>query len=154
VVHQCGAHVGFNDLARLEQVARMLPEKTSRRYYVATHLSPLEVGWLYGQTQLVVARAGANTVLELAARGLMAIFIPIPWVTHDEQTKNALVLVEAGTASILPESELSGERLLVEIRRRMSEADQLDNQRQAAKALVDMEATDKLTQVVLQAVRH
>ena len=154
VVHQCGAHAGYNDIAHLKRAVEMLPEEISRRYYVAPHLSPIEVGWLYTTVQLVVARAGANTVLELAAKGLAAIFIPIPWVTHDEQTKNASVLVEAGTASILPEKELNGRRLLSEITSRMASLDELDLAREAAKALVDRNAAVKLTDVVLELARR
>ena len=57
---------------------------------------------------LVICRAGASTVSELAAIAKPAILVPSPNVTADHQTKNARVLSERGGAVLLPESECSG----------------------------------------------
>lgn len=151
VVHQCGSHSGFNDLERLQQLAGQLPAEQQRNYYVQAHFSPTEVGWLYHYVSAVVARAGANTVLEIAACGLPAVFIPIPWVTHDEQTKNAQVLVEAGTAVILAEKDLSPANLQQSIAERIQASVTMISAKQAARALVDPRATDKLVSLVKEA---
>lgn len=50
---------------------------------------------------IVVGRSGANTVIEVAALGKSAIFIPLPWASGDEQYKNADVLRRNGGASII-----------------------------------------------------
>jgi UDP-N-acetylglucosamine--N-acetylmuramyl-(pentapeptide) pyrophosphoryl-undecaprenol N-acetylglucosamine transferase len=149
VVHQCGAHAGFNDYDRLMERSAALPAELQDRYYVAKHFSAQEVGLIYHQAALVVARAGANTVLELAAYGLPAVFIPIPWVTHDEQTQNAKVLVEAGTATIVPEKRLTVESLTVAIAQRLAQTTDTMAAKARAKALVDLQATTKLTEVVV-----
>jgi len=60
---------------------------------------------------LVLCRAGASTVSELAAIAKPAILVPSPNVTADHQTKNARVLSNAGGAVLLPEKECSGEVL-------------------------------------------
>lgn len=151
VVHQCGAHAGFNDFDRLQSLVAALPEPLQQQYMLARHFSANEVGLIYHQASTVVARAGANTVLELAAYGLPAVLIPIPWVTHDEQTKNAQVLVEAGTAILLPERELSAERLLGAISERITALSSLDSSRRKARSLVDLEAATRLTRMVVEA---
>ncbi len=65
----------------------------------------------YGWADLVVCRAGALTVSEIAATGLAAVFIPYPAAVDDHQTRNAEVLAEVGGARILQEAELTTTRL-------------------------------------------
>jgi UDP-N-acetylglucosamine--N-acetylmuramyl-(pentapeptide) pyrophosphoryl-undecaprenol N-acetylglucosamine transferase len=60
---------------------------------------------------LVICRAGATTLAELAASGRPAVLVPFPAATDDHQRKNARVLVEAGAAVMLEERELSGASL-------------------------------------------
>ena len=60
---------------------------------------------------LVICRAGASTIAELAAIAKPAILVPSPNVTADHQTKNAKVLAGSGGAVLLPESECSGQKL-------------------------------------------
>ena len=56
---------------------------------------------------LVVCRAGATTLAELAALGRPALLVPFPKATDDHQTKNALVLADAGAAALLSENSLA-----------------------------------------------
>lgn len=60
---------------------------------------------------LVICRAGASTIAELAAIAKPAILVPSPNVTADHQTKNAKVLAEHGGAVLLPEAQCSGQTL-------------------------------------------
>jgi UDP-N-acetylglucosamine--N-acetylmuramyl-(pentapeptide) pyrophosphoryl-undecaprenol N-acetylglucosamine transferase len=60
---------------------------------------------------LVVARAGAMTVAELTTCGKPAVLIPLPTAIYDHQTKNAMVMEAAGAAVLLPQAELTGEKL-------------------------------------------
>lgn len=65
----------------------------------------------YSWADLVVCRAGALTVSEVAVAGLAALFIPFPAAVDDHQTHNASVLAERGGARILQESELTANGL-------------------------------------------
>ena len=65
----------------------------------------------YSSADLVVCRAGAITVAELAAAGLPGILVPFPHAVDDHQTKNARFLADAGAAVLLPQGELTPERL-------------------------------------------
>jgi UDP-N-acetylglucosamine--N-acetylmuramyl-(pentapeptide) pyrophosphoryl-undecaprenol N-acetylglucosamine transferase len=65
----------------------------------------------YGNADLVICRAGALTVAELAAAGVASILIPFPFAVDDHQTRNAQFLSQRGAALLLPQSELSAERL-------------------------------------------
>ncbi len=65
----------------------------------------------YGWADLVICRAGALTVSELAAAGLGAVLVPFPHAVDDHQTRNAEFLEQAGGARILPEAALSSDSL-------------------------------------------
>ena len=65
----------------------------------------------YAWADLVVCRAGALTVSELAAVGLPAILVPYPHAVDDHQTGNARYLTEAGAARLLPQGDLTPETL-------------------------------------------
>ena len=65
---------------------------------------------------IVVCRAGAMTLTELAMMGKAAILIPSPNVTNNHQYKNAAVLERAGAALLISEKELTGERIVSEVR--------------------------------------
>jgi UDP-N-acetylglucosamine--N-acetylmuramyl-(pentapeptide) pyrophosphoryl-undecaprenol N-acetylglucosamine transferase len=65
----------------------------------------------YAEADLVVCRAGATTVAEIAAAGVASVLVPYPHAVDDHQTANARFLADAGAAVLLPQSELSAERL-------------------------------------------
>jgi UDP-N-acetylglucosamine--N-acetylmuramyl-(pentapeptide) pyrophosphoryl-undecaprenol N-acetylglucosamine transferase len=60
---------------------------------------------------LIVCRAGATTLAEVAAAGKPAILVPLSTATDDHQRKNAEALAEAGAAVLLLESEMNGRTL-------------------------------------------
>ncbi len=66
----------------------------------------------YQWADLVLCRAGALTIAELAAAGVASILVPYPHAVDDHQTTNAAYLVDAGAAVLLPQTELSVTRLL------------------------------------------
>jgi len=65
----------------------------------------------YDWADLIVCRAGALTVSEVAAAGLAAVFVPYPHAVDDHQTRNAEYLLEHGAAVILPENGLTAGKL-------------------------------------------
>lgn len=71
----------------------------------------------YGWADLVIARSGALTVAELAAAGVGSILVPYPSAVDDHQTRNAAYLVQPGAAALIPQSELTPQRLGAELRR-------------------------------------
>jgi UDP-N-acetylglucosamine--N-acetylmuramyl-(pentapeptide) pyrophosphoryl-undecaprenol N-acetylglucosamine transferase len=60
---------------------------------------------------VVVCRAGATTLAELAAVGAASILVPFPFAIDDHQSRNAQALSKAGAALVVPQAELSAERL-------------------------------------------
>jgi len=105
VVHQTGER-DYNAVrvayARREFKAEVLPfiENMAERF---------------AQADLIVCRSGAITVAEVSASGRAAIFIPFGASTDAHQTRNAAAMQDAGAARLLPQDELTPERLTTEI---------------------------------------
>ena len=81
---------------------------------------------------LVIARSGAGTVSELAVAGRPSVLVPYPHATDDHQTRNAEVLSSAGGAWVLPEAEMTVERLSQHLAKLMDQPDLLKNAAEAA----------------------
>ena len=88
-----------------------------KRAYQAAGVSATAVAFIenmasaYADADLVICRAGAITIAELAAAGVASILVPFPRAVDDHQTKNALFLADRGAALLLPQSALTPERL-------------------------------------------
>ena len=65
----------------------------------------------FAEADLIVCRAGASTVTEIAAVGAAAVFVPFPAAVDDHQTANARFLVDQGAGLLLPQQEMSPEKL-------------------------------------------
>jgi len=70
----------------------------------------------YAQADLVICRAGALTVAELAAAGVASVLVPLPHAVDDHQTGNARFLSDAGAAVLMPQSSLNADALATLIR--------------------------------------
>jgi UDP-N-acetylglucosamine--N-acetylmuramyl-(pentapeptide) pyrophosphoryl-undecaprenol N-acetylglucosamine transferase len=65
----------------------------------------------YAAVDLVICRAGASTVTEIAAVGVASILVPLPWAVDDHQTGNARFLVDRAAAILIPQAEFTPEKL-------------------------------------------
>ncbi|MEM9101144.1 MAG: undecaprenyldiphospho-muramoylpentapeptide beta-N-acetylglucosaminyltransferase [Pseudomonadota bacterium] len=101
----------------------------------------------YAWADLVICRAGALTISELAIVGLPAILVPFPFAVDDHQTANARFLTEAEAAILLPQSELSKEKLLEIIEALLIDDKKLLAMSQKAKQLGKPNATADVSKV-------
>lgn len=117
VRHQCGKD-NHNDMLVAYSQAGI---DTSRHVF---ELMPFidDMAKAYAWADVVVCRAGALTVTEIATVGVAPIFIPLPHAVDDHQTANAKSLTNHGAGILLPQSQLSGEKLN-EILSRLSRQD-------------------------------
>ena len=80
---------------------------------VQANLTPFidDAAQAYAEADVIVCRAGASTVTELAAVGAAAVFVPFPAAVDDHQTANARFLVDAGAGWLVQQSVLSAQKL-------------------------------------------
>jgi UDP-N-acetylglucosamine--N-acetylmuramyl-(pentapeptide) pyrophosphoryl-undecaprenol N-acetylglucosamine transferase len=103
---------------------------------------------LYGWCDLVICRAGALTVSELAAAGVASVLVPYPYAVDDHQTGNARFLSDAGAALLLPQTELSAQGLAKMIAGFTRE--KLLDMAKAARALAKPDATRQVADVCVE----
>jgi UDP-N-acetylglucosamine--N-acetylmuramyl-(pentapeptide) pyrophosphoryl-undecaprenol N-acetylglucosamine transferase len=84
-----------------------------------------DMGSAYRRADLVICRAGATTIAELAALGKPSILIPYPYAAHKHQDINAGALVANGAADMIPERDLNGKTLSRKVRRYMEKREEL-----------------------------
>lgn len=101
VVHQ----TGIQSLPRAK-------EFTNKQYIARDFFDVQSVSWLFAHARVVVARAGANTVIELALAKKQAILVPLPWSARGEQQENARWLKSLGLAKIVDQDHVSSDELL------------------------------------------
>jgi len=94
----------------------------------------------YADADLIVARAGASTVTEIAAVGAAALFVPFPSAVDDHQTTNARFLVDAGGGWLVQQNELTPE-LLADLLQNTGRAALLERA-EKAKTMQKTEAVD------------
>jgi len=99
------------------------------------------------EAQLVVCRAGATTLAELALAGRPALLVPYPFAADDHQTKNAEAVERVGGALVLKDAELSGERLAATIAALLDDPDRLRRMGEAARTLARPDAAGKIADV-------
>ena len=105
----------------------------------------------YGWADLVICRAGALTISELAAAGVGAILVPYPYAVDDHQTRNALYLSEAGAARLIAQSQLTPDALTSVLRELVGEGREgLLKMANAARQLAKPAATRQVAETCLE----
>lgn len=104
----------------------------------------------YGWADLVICRAGALTVAEVAAAGVCAIFVPLPHAVDDHQTKNAQVLAAANAGFLIPQGQFTAQKLKALIMNCLSQPEKLVEMSQKAKTLARIDAAQDVALVCEQ----
>ena len=103
IYHQCGQNHADATVARYGE----LPD------HLQVNVQPFieDMALAYANADLIICRAGALTVTEVATAGVAAVFVPLPSAVDDHQTANAKYLANASAAKICPQSTMAPENL-------------------------------------------
>ena len=107
----------------------------------------------FAAADLVLCRSGATSVAELAAIGVPSILVPLPGAPGDHQTANARALVDAGAAVLVPDAELTAERLVREVDALLAEDGRLEAMGGAARGVANREAGNAVAALVEEHAR-
>ena len=145
LLHQCGAR-------HLEstQAAYMQSGADQNRWQVSEFLD--DMPQRFAAASLVLCRSGASTVAELAAAAKPSLLIPFPQAADDHQRHNAEVLVQAGAAALLPQSDMTAERLLEMLTTLLENPEGLAAMGHSARALAHPDAASQIAQILRELV--
>jgi len=143
IVHQTGER-DYNAVrtayARREYSAEVVPFLTNM---------PERFAW----ADVIVCRAGAITAAEIAASGRSAIFIPFGHATDSHQLRNAQEMARAGAGRVIPEPELTPERLSSEIFSLLDQPGEIERQSCAARSLARPNAARDIVDMIEEVAR-
>ena len=105
----------------------------------------------YAWADLALCRAGAMTIAELQAAGLGALLVPFAAATDDHQTKNAETMVRVGAGRVLPEAELTPERLSADLAELTADRARLLEMARAARGARNVDAAARLAELCVAA---
>jgi UDP-N-acetylglucosamine--N-acetylmuramyl-(pentapeptide) pyrophosphoryl-undecaprenol N-acetylglucosamine transferase len=108
----------------------------------------------FARTDLIVCRAGAITAAEVAAAGRAAIFIPFGAATDSHQLRNAQALEAAGAARVIPEPQLSPQRLVQEISSLLDQPERMEEMERRARALARPRAVADIVNLIEEVARR
>ncbi|UCV04330.1 undecaprenyldiphospho-muramoylpentapeptide beta-N-acetylglucosaminyltransferase [Dechloromonas denitrificans] len=119
---------------------------------VQAHCVPFieDMAGAYAWADLVICRAGALTIAELAAAGVASILVPFPHAVDDHQTGNAKFLVNVGGAFLLPQDELTPES--ISLIRNYSRS-QLLEMAEKARSLAKPDATEEVANICAESAK-
>ncbi|MBW2344352.1 MAG: undecaprenyldiphospho-muramoylpentapeptide beta-N-acetylglucosaminyltransferase [Deltaproteobacteria bacterium] len=107
----------------------------------------------YNRADLVVSRAGATTVFELAAVGKPSVLIPYPHAANNHQEINALSLVRAGGAEMIREKDLTGEGMARVLTKYMDDRQALNKMGENAQKIARPDAAKEIVDQLLEMVK-
>jgi UDP-N-acetylglucosamine--N-acetylmuramyl-(pentapeptide) pyrophosphoryl-undecaprenol N-acetylglucosamine transferase len=148
IVHQTGPPSANPDAGNLTQLKESLPDAVRDHYKVVEFIGN-ELPDVYAAADLVVGRAGAGTIAELAFVGLPAILIPLPGARGDEQALNAHVLGDAGAAIVIEQPDATPERLQTEMLSLLEDPERRSRMANAARTVARPDAAARLADELL-----
>ena len=89
----------------IDEMKSRLPEELKSRVIVTDFISRMDMA--FAASDVVVSRAGASSISELAILGKPTVFVPSPNVSEDHQTKNAMALVEKNAALLVRDADVN-----------------------------------------------
>lgn len=128
VIHQTGDSK-FRDYERLKK-------KDNKRYLVEKWFDVYDWALILMNSDLVISRAGANTLTELAYFSIPTLTIPLPNIMNNEQLKNAHHFKKLGLCQIISQNELTPKRILAEVKNSLRQISKLSSNAQNAKGEV------------------
>ena len=146
VVHSTGKD-GFD--ATVDALA--LTPAEQKRWRVMPYID--NMGDALAASDLVLSRAGASSIAEIAALGVPAVLVPYPFATADHQTTNARYLTDAGAAELFADDEVSGDRFASELLDLVSSPARRAAMHAAASGLAQDKAASKLADQLEAAAR-
>lgn len=140
------------------QCGRDREDATRARYAeagVVADVQPFiaDMAQAYGWADLVICRAGALTLAELAAAGVGAILVPYPHAVDDHQTRNAEFLVERGAAVLMPQSGLDAAALASQLQPLLADAGRRLAMAEQARACARVDAAVQVADACMEVAR-
>lgn len=153
IIHQCGKNNYNSCVGRVSLILEK--SSTKNKYKLFASLNFDEIRMAYGSADLVVSRAGAGSIFEIAASGLPSIVIPLRGSAQEHQRENAYAYAKTGSAVVLEEDNLKPHILKSEIDRLVGDKEILTRMSESAKKFAKPNASETIAREIIRlAIEH
>lgn len=148
IIHQCGK-INLKEVkGRSSVILDKSPQKS--RYHLFDFLNKDALRMSYSAADLVISRAGAGSIFEIAMSGRPSILIPLETSAQDHQKNNAYDYASTGAADVMEQSNLTQHVLVSEIDRLLADKGKLTSMGKAALAFARPDAAQKVAQEIIK----
>lgn len=143
--HQCGKQ----NLDACEAYYQEMGLDKNPNYRIAAFIDDMAEAYCWAD--VVVCRAGASTVAEVAAIGIPAVFIPFPYAVDDHQTENAVVMQKLGAAWLIQQRELNTDKLATVLKKFIDDKQLILKTALLAQQVAKIDATQQAAKYCMEA---
>ncbi|OHA14547.1 MAG: undecaprenyldiphospho-muramoylpentapeptide beta-N-acetylglucosaminyltransferase [Candidatus Tagabacteria bacterium RIFCSPLOWO2_01_FULL_39_11] len=153
IIHQCGK-ANIKEVSGRSSVI-LENSESKRRYHVFPFLTEAEMRNASFAADLIVSRAGAGAIFEIAAWGKPSIIIPLPSAAQDHQRENTYIYKRAGACEVIEEENLSATILISEINGILKNFEKRERMKKAALNFAKPDAASKIAKEIINlALEH
>jgi len=146
IIHQTGQR----NFEQVKNEAEVVITKDFKKYYHPfPFLNEEELSHAYQAADLIISRAGAGSIFEIAAIGKPVILVPLPEAAQNHQVKNAYVFAENGAALVIEEANFTSHFVLERIKYLFSQPEKLKEMAQRAKEFSRPEAAKIIAEYIV-----
>lgn len=146
IIHQCGDQ----NYAQVRAEANVvISEEQARSYHLFPFLDEIELSHTYQAADLILSRAGAGSIFEIAALGKVSILVPLPEAAQDHQLKNAYAFAENDRALVIEEVNLTPHFFLERLKYLFSHPGKMAEMARKAREFSQPEAAKIISQYLI-----
>jgi len=152
IIHQAGKKL----FGEVEARSKILLEKSEfkNRYHAYPYLDAGELRNASCAASVVISRAGASAIFEIAAWGIPAVLVPLPEAAQDHQRENAYAYAKSGACEILEETNLTPHILLAQVDKILQNQERAQKMKLAAESFARLHAADEIARELLKLAIH
>lgn len=150
VIHQCGDNSVYDDYSKITNLYDEIKSQVKGKYFLRRFILEDEIGEAYMRSDLVVSRSGAHTISEIISLEKPSLLIPIPWVSHNEQYKNAEMVKNNGLATILEQKDLNPRSLVASVRDSLSNVEKFKLKSKEKKEFLQSQPSELITDEIIK----
>ena len=146
IIHQTGER-NFNQVRKEAKV--VVSDYSEKYYHIVSFLNEKELADVYQVADLIISRAGAGTIFEIAANGKPSILVPITKSAQNHQLRNAYVYSENKAALVMEETNFTPRFLLERLKYLFSNPEKLKQMSEKAKEFSKPEAAKIIAEYIV-----
>lgn len=144
VIHQTGDSSEYKDFDRLSEIRNHLAAPLKKNYFIRKFIFPDEIGWVFKSADLIISRAGANSIYEYLAFSKVSLLIPLLAGQKNEQLENARFIKKIGVGEYIEQKDCNRDIVFSTIKRMFENKERYLRNLKSGQSYVKLDAGKKI----------